>query len=472
MLGQAEMGNIVQVKPVVSNLGLTACFVVAFQTHPTCYMSCHQLSSLARSKRRVVITGMGVVSPVGCGLKHSWNAILEGQSGLSKLPSDLYSNLPCQVAAVVPCGSQPGQLDVAKQFSKSDLRSMAPATLYALIAAREALEDAKWFPQDEESRQRTGVAVGMGMVDLVDIHETSEALKKGYNKVSPFFVPRILVNMAAGHISIKNGFRGPNHSVSTACATGAHAIGDAFRFIQHDDADVMVCGGTEACINPLAIAGFCRLRALSVTFNHEPTKSSRPFDRDRDGFVMGEGSAVLVLEELEHALSRQSNIYAEILGYGLSGDASHLTAPKDDGSGAVLAMSRALRDADLVPSNVGYVNAHATSTPLGDAIETTAIKTLFAEHSSSLAVSSTKGAHGHLLGAAGSLETVFTVMACFTSLIPPTINIENLTDGMDLNYVPNKKQKWVTSSGDKRVAIKNAFGFGGTNCCLCIGQFV
>ncbi|CAG2056980.1 unnamed protein product [Timema podura] len=441
-------------------------------THPICYMSCHQLSSLTRSKRRVVITGMGVVSPVGCGLKHSWNAILEGQSGLSKLPSDLYSNLPCQVAAVVPRGSQPGQLDVAKQFSKSDLRSMAPATLYALIAAREALEDAKWFPQDEESRQRTGVAVGMGMVDLVDIHETSEALKKGYNKVSPFFVPRILVNMAAGHISIKNGFRGPNHAVSTACATGAHAIGDAFRFIQHDDADVMVCGGTEACINPLAIAGFCRLRALSVTFNHEPTKSSRPFDRDRDGFVMGEGSAVLVLEELEHALSRQSNIYAEILGYGLSGDASHLTAPKDDGSGAVLAMSRALRDADLVPSSVGYVNAHATSTPLGDAIETTAIKTLFAEHSSSLAVSSTKGAHGHLLGAAGSLETVFTVMACFTSLIPPTINIENLTDGMDLNYVPNKKQKWVTSSGDKRVAIKNAFGFGGTNCCLCIGQFV
>uniref|UniRef100_A0A7R9J9R7 beta-ketoacyl-[acyl-carrier-protein] synthase I n=2 Tax=Timema TaxID=61471 RepID=A0A7R9J9R7_TIMCA len=423
-------------------------------------MSCHQLSSLARSKRRVVITGMGVVSPVGCGLTHSWDAILEARSGLSKLPSDLYSNLPCQVAAPVPRGPQPGALDVAEQFSKSELRSMAPATLYALIAAREALEDAKWFPQDEESRQTTGVAVGTGMVDLVDIHETSEALKKGYNKVSPFFVPRILVNMAAGHISIKYGFRGPNHAVSTACATGAHAIGDAFRFIQHGDADVMVCGGTEACISPLAIAGFCRLRALSVNFNHEPTKSSRPFDRDRDGFVMGEGSAVLVLEELEHALSRQSNIYAEILGYGLSGDASHLTAPKDDGSGAVLAMSRALRDADLVPSDVGYVNAHATSTPLGDAIETTAIKTLFAEHSSSLAVSSTKGAHGHLLGAAGSLETVFTVMACFTSLIPPTINIENLTDGMDLNYVPNKRQEWVTSSGDKRVAIKNAFGFG------------
>lgn len=417
----------------------------------------------------MVVTGLGVISPVGCSVHKAWSTIIQGGCGIVQLQDENYNNLPCQVAGLIQDGKDAGKFNLDNYFSKSELRSMAPATAYAIIAAQEALQDAKWFPEEEELKEMTGVAVGMGMIDLVDVCETAAALKRGYNRVSPFFVPRILPNMAAGQISIRYGFRGPNHAVSTACATGAHAIGDAFRFIQRGDADVMICGGAEASVSPLSIAGFCRLRALSTSYNKTPEKASRPFDKDRDGFVMGEGSAMLVLEELNHAKSRDVNIYAEILGYGLSGDAYHMTSPKDDGTGAVLAMSRALKDAQLKPSDIGYINAHATSTPVGDAIESRAIKTLFGPHSNKLAVSSTKGAHGHLLGAAGNLEAVFTVMACYKAWLPPTINLNHPDESANLNYVPNEKQEWVGNM--MRVALKNAFGFGGTNASICISEY-
>lgn len=428
------------------------------------------IRSMSTAPRRVVITGQGLVSPVGCSVPAAWQNILAGGSGVVQLTDAAFANLPCRIAARIPAD----QLQLDQHLTKSELKSMAPATAYAMVAAKQALAAAGWpsAAADEETLQRTGVAVGMGMVDLVDICETNRTLtERGYNRISPFFVPRILPNMAAGQITMRYGFRGPNHSVSTACATGVHSIGDSFRFIKYGDADVMVCGGAEACIGPLAIAGFCRLRALCTSANDHPTSGSRPFDRDRDGFVMGEGSAILVLEELEHARARGAPIVAEILGYGLSGDASHLTSPRPDGLGARLAMERALNEAKVRPSEVGYINAHATSTPIGDAIETLAIRTLFGEHAGQLAVSSTKGAHGHLLGSAGNLETVFASLACQTGDIPPTINLANVAEGMDLNYVPNVAQKWPEKVTGRRIALKNSFGFGGTNASICIGQY-
>lgn len=413
-------------------------------------------------RRRVVVTGVGVVSPLGTGAELVWQNLLKGQCGIVPLQGEEYSKLPCKVAGIIPTGQDD---TVSKALSKSNLKSMAPATCLALVATAEALADSKWHPEADTDKEITGVALGVGMIDLKDVCDTNDALKLGYNKVSPFFVPRILPNMTAGHISIKYGFRGPNHAVSTACATGAHSIGDAFRFIRNGDADVMVCGGAESCISPLAVAGFCRLRALSTSFNQDPKKASRPFDKKRDGFVMGEGAAVLVIEEYEHAVKRNAKMYAEILGYGLSGDASHITAPREDGSGAVLSMSRALRDANISKEEITYINAHATSTPIGDGIESTAIKTLFEGHSSNISVSSTKGAHGHLLGAAGNLEAIFTILACHHGVLPPTLNLEDPVD--DLNYVANVSKTW---DSERRLALKNSFGFGGTNATLCIGQ--
>ncbi|CAH1979929.1 unnamed protein product [Acanthoscelides obtectus] len=417
--------------------------------------------------RRVVVTGLGVVSPVGTGVSEAWRAIVAGQSGITKLTGEEYATLPCKVAGFAK--RQGSRIDLTTFFKKSELKTMAPATGFALIAAQEAIDNAKLADLPEDDKQNIGVAVGMGMVDLTDICNTYENLKKGYHHVSPFFVPRILPNMAAGQISIKYGFRGPNHSVSTACATGAHAIGDSFRFIKNGDADAMVCGGTEACISPISIAGFCRLRALCTSFNDEPEKASRPFDKKRDGFVMGEGSAILVLEELHHALKRNAPIHAEILGYGLSGDASHLTAPKADGTGALLAMKRAISDAKIDVNAITYINAHATSTPLGDNIETKAIKLLVKDNVKNIAVSSTKGAHGHLLGAAGNLEAIFTVKAVQEGVLPPTINFES-SEETDINFIPVHSQEWKKC--DRRIALKNAFGFGGTNTSLCIAQFI
>ncbi|KAK3921877.1 3-oxoacyl-[acyl-carrier-protein] synthase, mitochondrial [Frankliniella fusca] len=424
------------------------------------------MSSNASRARRVVVTGYGALSPLGHSATESWNNLIAGKCGVVKLEGEGYDKLPCRIAARI---SPP--IDLTKHFSKSDLRTMAPATAYSLIAAQEALERAQWLPQSKEERERTGVAVGMGMIDLDDVCETAEALKRSYNRVSPYFVTRILPNMAAGQISIKHSFHGPNHAVSTACATGAHAIGDAFRFIEHGDADVMVCGGAEACISPLSIAAFARMRALSTSFNDCPEAASRPFEKNRDGFVMGEGAAILILEELQHAVARGAKIYGEMLGYGLSGDASHLTSPSDSGTGAVLSMTRALQSANIDITQVGYINAHATSTPLGDAIESKAIHTVFGEHSKNLAVSSTKGAHGHLLGSAGNLETLFTILACDTGLIPATINHTESDIDLQLNYVPNTSQKWNHDSNAQRIALKNAFGFGGTNATLCISQY-
>ncbi|XP_029051742.2 3-oxoacyl-[acyl-carrier-protein] synthase, mitochondrial [Osmia bicornis bicornis] len=427
------------------------------------------LTTAVRCKRRVVVTGIGIVCPLGIGVQNAWQALINSKSGITKLSKPEYEKLPCRVAALVPKGDGPNQLNIDSYFSKSELRTMCPATAYALIATEEALNDANWKPEAETDKQDTGVAVGIGMIDLVDVCTTYEALKKGYNKVSPYFIPRILPNMAAGQISIKYGFRGPNHSVSTACATGAHAIGDASRFIRGGETSVMVCGGAEACISPLAIAAFCRLRALSTSKNDFPYEASRPFDKNRDGFVMGEGAAILVLEELNHALERNAKIYGEVLGYGLSGDAAHLTAPSEDGTGAILAMDRAVKDAGIETVEITFINAHATSTPLGDAIELKAIESFLGQHSKNVTVSSTKGAHGHLLGAAGNLEAIFTILAIRDGIIPPTLNLHNLDVETNLNFVPNVKKSWNSTS--KRVALKNAFGFGGTNACLCFAQY-
>ncbi|XP_059615139.1 3-oxoacyl-[acyl-carrier-protein] synthase, mitochondrial [Phlebotomus argentipes] len=423
-------------------------------------------STIGRENRRVVVTGVGCVSPVGVSVDTAWTNILSGQCGVVKLTDPAYEKLPSRVAAQIPRE----EFDLSKVFTKSELKSMSPAIVYSLVAAKEALTSSQWTPTEQEAQNRTGVSVGIGMVDFVDICEANDALRQGYNRVSPFFVPRILPNMAAGQISIKYGFRGPNHAVSTACATGAHAIGDGFRFIQRNEADVMVCGAGEASISPLAFAGFCRLRALSTAFNDDPQSASRPFDAKRDGFVMGEGAAILILEELEHAKSRNAPILGEILGYGCSGDASHLTSPREDGLGAFLAMQRALEDAQLLPEDISYINAHATSTPIGDAIECRAISRLFGDHASKLAVSSTKGAHGHLLGSAGNLEALFTLLACRDGQLPPTINLSSTSDDMKhLNFVANRSQSWP--SVRRRIALKNAFGFGGTNACLCLAEF-
>lgn len=420
---------------------------------------------------RVVVTGLGVVSPLGCQAQHAWTQLLEGKSGVSKLTGENFAKIPCQVAASVPRGTGEHELDLDKHVSKSELRTMAPATTYALVAAKEALQDAKWQPLDDEARNWTGVSIGMGIVDLVDIGESAQLMAtKGPNKVSPYFVPRILTNLAAGHVSMKHGFRGPNHCLSTACATGTHSIMDGARLIREGAAKVMVCGGCEAAINPLSLAAFCRLRALSTQFNEQPEKASRPFDKKRDGFVMGEGAAMLVLEDLEHALERNAKIYAEILGFGSSGDANHPTAPSADGMGASLAIRRALQVAEVEPDEIGHVNAHATSTPLGDEVEIKALRLVFGDHLENMSISATKSSHGHLLGAAGALEAVFTVMACQSGWVPPTLNLEQVSDDLKtLNLVAQHKQQWETDS--RRIALKNSFGFGGSNVTLCIAQY-
>lgn len=417
--------------------------------------------------RRVVVTGMGVVSPLGVGTELTWKNLLAGRSGVRALDSFDVSDLPAKIAGQVPRGSDPGTFDPLKFVAAKEIRRMDEFMLFALAAADEAVRHAGWEKPSDEELERTGVLIGSGIGGLPSIAENAVKLhESGPRRVSPFFIPGSLINEASGVVSIKYGYQGPNHSVVTACATGAHAIGDAARLIALDDADVMIAGGSEAATCRLTMAGFAIMRALSTGFNDRPEQASRPWDRDRDGFVIGEGAGLVVLEELEHAKRRGAPIYGEVLGYGLTGDAHHVSAPEPSGKGARRAMQAALRRAKLNPSDVGYINAHATSTPVGDPVEIEAVKALFGSSARDVAISSTKSAVGHLLGAAGSVEAIFTILALRDGVLPPTLNLENPDEGFDLDLVPKEaRQKKI------RYGLSNSFGFGGTNAAVVLGRF-
>ncbi len=415
--------------------------------------------------RRVVVTGLGMVTPLACGVEPTWKKLVAGESGLRAIQSFDVSDLPCKIGGQVPRGeTSSGLFNADDWVPPKDQRKMDEFIIFAMTAGSQAVEDSGWKPQSDEERDRTGVLIGSGIGGLKTIHDTSLILaEKGPRRVSPFFIPSALINLASGQLSIKYGFRGPNHSVVTACSTGAHAIGDAARLIQLGDADVMVAGGAEAAICRLGMAGFAAARALSTNFNDTPDRGSRPWDKDRDGFVMGEGSGAVVLEEYEHAKKRGAKIYAEIVGYGLSGDAHHITAPAEDGNGGFRSMRAALRSAKLNAEDIDYVNAHGTSTPLGDEIELGAVKRLFGDHAYKLSMSSTKSSIGHLLGAAGSVEAIFCILAIRDQVAPPTRNLDNPSEGCDIDLVPHQAKRRKI-----RHALSNSFGFGGTNASLVI----
>ncbi len=416
--------------------------------------------------RRVVVTGLGLVSPLASGVELSWRRLINGESGIARIESFETGDLPVKIAAQVPTEGE-GAFKPDELASPKDLRKMDDFIVYALGAAVEAVEDSGWLPEDEEGQERTGVMIGSGIGGLKTIEQGAILVhERGPRRLSPFFIPSSLVNLASGQVSIKFGFKGPNHSVVTACSTGAHAVGDASRLILAGDADVMIAGGAEAGVCRLGLAGFAASRALSTNFNDEPQRASRPWDVDRDGFVMGEGAGVLVLEEYEHARARGAKIYAEILGYGLSGDAHHVTAPAPDGSGGFRSMRGALQSAGLGTDEVDYVNAHGTSTPLGDEIELFAVKRLFGQDAQRLSMSSTKSSIGHLLGAAGSAELIFSILTIRDGVVPPTLNLDNPSEGCDLDLVPHEAKERTVQH-----ALSNSFGFGGTNATVIVGAF-
>ena len=414
--------------------------------------------------KRVVITGMGIVSPVGTGIEYAWKNIVNGVSGVRKIDTFDASDLTSQIAGLPIVGTEPGQYNPDAVVDVREQRKMDKCIIYGVVAADEAMRDAGLADYDGD-KTRMGVSIGAGIGGLNTIYDNcAELYVNGPRHISPFFIPKVIINMTAGHVSIKYGLKGPNLSVVTACASAAHSIGEAVRLIQHGDADVMVAGGSEGAVGKIGVAGFCAMKALS-TRNDAPEKASRPWDKDRDGFVMAEGAGILVLEEYEHAVARGAKIYAEVAGYGLSGDAYHITAPAPGGEGGLRAMQAALRDAGMQPGDVDYINAHGTSTGLGDMGELAAVKTLFG--GTNACMSSTKSMTGHLLGAAGAVEAIFCVMSIRDGIVPPTINLENPEEEVgDFNLVPN-----VAQNRPVNVALSNSFGFGGTNASLIIKRF-
>ena len=415
---------------------------------------------LAPTGRRVVVTGMGIACPLGLGVEHVWSRLTRGDSGISAIQSFDTTDLAAKIGGQVPPGTRAtGGLELSEWVPVKDQKKMDRFIHLAVVAAVEAVEDSGWVPPDEDARCATGVMIGSGIGGLGMIYEAAVMVSEGRSRrLSPFFIPSALINLASGHVSIRYGFKGPNHAVVTACATGVHAIGDAARLIMWGDADVMVAGGAEGTVNQLGMAGFCASRALSTGFNDTPGEASRPWDKDRDGFVMGEGAGIVVLEELEHAKARGAKIYGEVCGYGMSGDAHHITAPAEGHEGAFRAMKAAFRNGGMDPADVQYVNAHGTSTPLGDDLELEAVERFFGPHAHGLAMSSTKSATGHLLGAAGAIEAIFSLLTIRDGVLPPTLNLRNPSRESVIDRVALQAQERRVD-----VVLSNSFGFGGTN---------
>jgi 3-oxoacyl-[acyl-carrier-protein] synthase II len=413
--------------------------------------------------RRVVVTGLGMLTPLGCGVEATWKRLLAGDSGASKIEHFDVSDIPCKIAMQIPRGDgSNASFNPDQWMEPKEQRKVDDFIIYAMCAARQALDDAGWHPQSYEDQTRTGVMIGSGIGGIGGIADATLLLKeRGARRMSPFFIPGRLINLASGYVSIEFGLKGPNHAVVTACSTGAHAIGDAARLIALEDADVMVAGGTESPIHRVSMVGFSACRALSTGFNETPERASRPYDRDRDGFVMGEGAGIVVLEELEHAKARGAHIYAEVVGYGLSGDAYHITAPAEDGDGAYRCMMAAIKRAGISPAEIDYVNAHGTSTQVGDEIELGAVQRVVGNAAGRISMSSTKSLVGHLLGAAGAVEAIFSVLALRDQVAPPTINLDNPSVETPIDLVPHHARK-----REINVVLSNSFGFGGTNASL------